>query len=78
MRRLMTSVFRESGLAMPWSLAKRPQALQRGWPSESRRHRGVVVVEQLVQVDVRGFAAARPSWVAEPPADLRGEDSLLD
>ncbi len=50
LRFLMTSVLRERGRTTPWSLRKRPQALQRGWPSGLRRHSGVVWVKQLVHV----------------------------
>ena len=38
----ITSVFKESGRTTPWSFKNSPQALQRGWPSGFRRHRGVV------------------------------------
>lgn len=50
LRFLITSVFKLRGLTTPCSLRKRPQALQRGWPSGLRRHSGVVVVKQLVHV----------------------------
>lgn len=42
LRFLMTSVLRERGRTTPWSFRNKPQALQRGWPSGLRRHRGVV------------------------------------
>lgn len=50
LRFLMTSVLRERGRTTPCSLRKRPQALQRGWPSGLRRHSGVVCVKQFVHV----------------------------
>lgn len=50
LRFLMTSVFRLNGRTTPWSFKNSPHALQRGWPSGLRRHRGVVCVKQLVQV----------------------------
>jgi hypothetical protein len=50
LRFLMMSVFRESGRTTPCNFRKRPQALQRGWPSGFRRHRGVVWVKQFVHV----------------------------
>jgi hypothetical protein len=49
-RFLMTSVFKLSGRTTPCSLRKRPQALQRGWPSGLRRQSGVVWVKQFVHV----------------------------
>jgi hypothetical protein len=49
-RVLKTSVFMDIGLGMPCSFMNRPQALQRGWPWKSLRQRGVLFVEQLVQV----------------------------
>lgn len=48
LRFLMTSDFRLSGRTTPCSLRKSPHALQRGFPSGSLRHNGVVVVLQLV------------------------------
>lgn len=50
LRFLITSVFRDSGRTTPWSLRKRPHALQRGFPSGLRRQRGVVCVKQLEHV----------------------------
>lgn len=47
---LITSVFKLSGLTTPCNLRNNPQALQRGCPSGLRRHNGVVVVKQFVQV----------------------------
>ncbi len=59
-RLLITSVLSEMGRGRPWSLRKRPQALQRTAPVSSRRHSGVVCVVQFWQV---GCVAAR-SWLA--------------
>ncbi len=59
-RLLITSVLSEMGRGRPWSLRKRPQALQRTAPVSSRRHSGVVWVVQFWQV---GCVAAR-SWLA--------------
>ena len=50
LRLLMTSVFREMGRERPCSFRKRPQALQRMAPVSSRRHSGVVEVEQFWHV----------------------------
>lgn len=50
LRLLITSVLRLIGRARPCSLRKRPQALQRTDPISSRRHSGVVEVEQFWQV----------------------------
>jgi len=50
LRLLITSVLRLIGRGLPWSLRKRPQALQRTEPISSRRHRGVVEVVQFWQV----------------------------
>ena len=44
---LITSVLREMGRGRPWSLRKRPQALQSTDPDSSRRHSGVVEVPQF-------------------------------
>lgn len=49
LRLLMTSVLREMGRGRPCSFKKRPQALQRTAPVSSRRHKGVVLVEQFWQ-----------------------------
>jgi hypothetical protein len=49
-RVLKTSVFMDIGLGMPCNFMNRPQALQRGWPLKSLRQRGVLFVEQFVQV----------------------------
>lgn len=49
LRDLITSVLREMGRGRPWSLRKRPQALQRTEPDSSRRQRGVVEVVQFWQ-----------------------------
>lgn len=49
-RFLITSVFRLSGLTTPCSFRNKPQALHSGCPSGLRRHKGVVVVKQFVQV----------------------------
>jgi hypothetical protein len=49
-RVLKTSVFMDIGLGMPCNFMNRPQALQRGLPWKSLRQRGVLFVEQLVQV----------------------------
>lgn len=59
-RLLITSVLSDMGRGRPWSLRKRPQALQRTAPVSSRRHSGVVCVVQFWQV---GCVAAR-SWLA--------------
>lgn len=40
-RTLITPVLRFAGRSTPWRLRKRPQALQSGRPSASRRQRGV-------------------------------------
>jgi hypothetical protein len=42
LRFLMTSVFKDSGRTTPCSFKNRPHALQSGWPSGLRRHKGVV------------------------------------
>lgn len=47
LRLLITSVLRLIGRGRPWSLRKRPQALQRTEPISSRRHKGVVEVVQF-------------------------------
>lgn len=47
LRFLMTPVLRFAGRSTPCRLRNRPHALQSGLPSESRRHRGVLVVPQL-------------------------------
>lgn len=47
LRLLMVSVLREIGRGRPWSLRKRPHALQRTCPVSSRRQSGVVCVLQL-------------------------------
>lgn len=60
LRLLITSVLREMGRGRPWSLRKRPQALQRTAPVSSRLHRGVLSVPQFWQV---GCAVSR-SWLA--------------
>ena len=62
LRFLITSVLRDRGRTTPWSLRKRPQALQRGWPSGLRRQRGVVCVKQFVHV----VGALSPAAVAAP------------
>jgi hypothetical protein len=49
-RVLKISVFMDIGLGMPCNFMNRPQALQRGWPLKSLRQRGVLFVEQFVQV----------------------------
>lgn len=50
LRFLITSVFSDKGRTTPCNLRNKPQALQSGWPSGLRRHRGVVEVRQLVQM----------------------------
>ncbi len=59
-RLLITSVLSEMGRGRPWSLRKRPQALQSTAPVSSRRHSGVVCVVQFWQV---GCVVVR-SWLA--------------
>jgi hypothetical protein len=49
-RLLITSVLRLIGLGRPWSLRKRPQALQSTEPISSRRQSGVVEVVQFWHV----------------------------
>ena len=56
LRLLMTSVLSEMGRGRPCSFRKRPQALQRTAPVSSRRHSGVVLVEQFWQTGYRGSA----------------------
>jgi hypothetical protein len=73
LRFLITSVLRERGRTTPWSLRKRPQALQSGWPSGLRRHRGVVWVKQLVQV----VGAPLASPCLEPPGLLGRDGATL-
>jgi hypothetical protein len=48
-RDLMISVLRLMGRGRPWSLRKRPQALQRTAPFSSLLQSGVYVVPQLPQ-----------------------------
>lgn len=82
LRFLITSVFKLRGRTTPWSFKNKPHALQRGWPSGFRRHKGVVWVKQLVQV----VGAAPSSWlllaplcklVDEPCLEPGGEDGRL-
>lgn len=73
LRFLITSVFRERGRTTPCSFRKRPQALQRGWPSGLRRHSGVVCVKQLVQVV--GVLPCSP--FLEPPGLAGREGAVL-
>ena len=54
---LITSVLSDSGRTTPCNLRNRPHALHKGWPSGSRRQRGVLVVWQLEQT-VGGSAVA--------------------
>ena len=42
LRFLITSVFKDNGRTTPCSFKNRPHALQSGWPSGLRRHKGVV------------------------------------
>ena len=67
-RLFIVSVLRFRGLALPWSLRKRPQALQRVAPSSLRRQRGVVEVPQFWQTG--GFPptarCVAPFAVGEP------------
>lgn len=42
LRFLITSVLSDNGRTTPCSFRNKPQALQRGWPSGLRRHKGVV------------------------------------
>lgn len=81
LRFLITSVFKLSGLTTPCSFKKRPQALQRGWPSGLRRHRGVVCVKQFVQVvgvdPSPELLAALCRFVVDPCFDPGGEDGRL-
>jgi hypothetical protein len=67
LRFLMTSVFKLSGRTTPWSLRKRPHALQRGWPSGFRRQSGVVWVKQFVHVV--GVLELSP-WLPPAPCKL--------
>jgi hypothetical protein len=80
-RFLITSVLRERGRTTPWSFRKRPQALQRGWPSGFRLQSGVVCVKQFVQVvgtPLSPWAPAAPArFVAEPCLDPPGEEGRL-
>jgi hypothetical protein len=62
LRFLMTSVFKDNGRTTPCSFKNRPHALQSGWPSGLRRHKGVVWVKQLVHV-----VGAPPSPCLVPP-----------
>lgn len=47
-RFLITSVFKLNGLTTPCNFRNKPHALQSGLPSGFLRHKGVVVVLQLV------------------------------
>lgn len=80
-RFLITSVFKERGRTTPWSFKKRPQALQRGWPSGFRLQSGVVWVKQFVQVVGTPFSpwapAAPARFVVEPCFDPPGEEGRL-
>jgi hypothetical protein len=62
LRFLMTSVFNDNGRTTPCSFKNKPHALQSGWPSGLRRHRGVVCVKQFVHV-----VGAPPSPCLVPP-----------
>ena len=42
LRFLITSVLSDNGRTTPCNFRNKPQALQRGWPSGLRRHKGVV------------------------------------
>lgn len=48
LRFLITSVFKLNGLTTPCNFRNKPQALHSGLPSGFLRHKGVVVVLQLV------------------------------
>lgn len=67
LRFLMTSVFSDRGRTTPCNLRNKPQALQSGWPSGLRRHRGVVEVRQLVQM-------VGPAVPCSPFLGLAGRD----
>lgn len=49
LRFLMTPVFNFAGLSTPCKFLNKPQALHKGLPSASLRHKGVFVVPQLRQ-----------------------------
>ena len=61
-RDLIVSRFNEIGRACPCNFKKRPQALQRIWPSSSRRQRGVVLVWQFWQVGEVEREEVGPCW----------------
>lgn len=73
LRFLMTSVLSDSGRTTPCNFKNRPQALQRGWPSGLRRHRGVVWVKQLVHV-----VGAFPCSPCLVPPGLAGRDGAAE
>ena len=70
----------------PWSFRKSPQALHSGWPSELRRHSGVVCVVQFVHVTGLFLLLVRATATSGGPATellwelgaVGGEDCLLD
>lgn len=74
---LITSVLSDSGRTTPCSLRNRPHALHSGWPSGSRRHRGVLVVLQLehtvggsaVAIELADGRSLRLTPEPEPDAD---------
>jgi hypothetical protein len=71
LRLLMTSVLREMGRGRPCSFRKRPQALQRTEPDSSRRHKGVVLVEQFWQTGCDTVSDAHVFIIIAGKIDMR-------
>lgn len=66
----------DSGRTTPWSLRKRPHALQSGVPDWERRQSGVLVVLQLVQM-FWAFPAVVKTGLEEDEQSLVSISSLL-